>query len=415
MVDATTSIEAGVKDIFVTLIIALILVIAIIFLFLQDWRATLIPLLAIPVSIIGAFALFPLLGFSINIISLLGMVLAIGLVVDDAIVVVEAVQVNIEKGLSAKQATVEAMHSVSSPIVATTVVLLAVFIPVSFMGSITGLLFQQFSISIAVSVCISSFNALTLSPALCALLLKPRPKVQKGFFAAFNRWFGKRTEEYTSATTRFIGHLKRTGGIVAVTLAAIAVIWHFLPSGFLPDEDQGYVMVFVQTPEASSLQTTVKAMQRVDELVRQRPDVEATSFAAGFNMLAGIASSNSGIIFVKLVDYSQRSKTSSQIASALTEELYVAVPEAVSYAFISPSIPGLGVTSGITLQVQDLEGRGTEFLADETMRFMDSLRKQPQIGSVTTQFNAGIPSGESKSIRRKRWHRACRSGVSTRR
>ena len=193
-------------------------------------------------------------------------------------------------------------------------------------------------------VCISSFNALTLSPALCALLLKPRPKVQKGFFAAFNRWFGKRTEEYTSATTRFIGHLKRTGGIVAVTLAAIAVIWHFLPSGFLPDEDQGYVMVFVQTPEASSLQTTVKAMQRVDELVRQRPDVEATSFAAGFNMLAGIASSNSGIIFVKLVDYSQRSKTSSQIASALTEELYVAVPEAVSYAFISPSIPGLGVT-----------------------------------------------------------------------
>ena len=356
-----------------------------------DWRATLIPLLAIPVSIIGAFALFPLLGFSINIISLLGMVLAIGLVVDDAIVVVEAVQVNIEKGLNAKQATIEAMHSVSSPIIATTVVLLAVFIPVSFMGSITGLLFQQFSISIAVSVCISSFNALTLSPALCALLLKPRPKVQKGFFAAFNRWFGKRTEEYTSATTRFIGHLKRTGGIVAVTLAAIAVIWHFLPSGFLPDEDQGYVMVFVQTPEASSLQTTVKAMQRVDELVRQRPDVEATSFAAGFNMLAGIASSNSGIIFVKLVDYSQRSKTSSQIASALTEELYVAVPEAVSYAFISPSIPGLGVTSGITLQVQDLEGRGTEFLADETMRFMDSLRKQPQIGSVTTQFNAGIP------------------------
>ena len=391
IVDTTTSIDAGIRDIFHTLVIALILVIFIIYLFIQDWRATVIPLVAIPVSLIGAFALFPLLGFSVNIISLLGLVLAIGLVVDDAIVVVEAVQVNIEKGLSAKQATVEAMHSVSSPIVATTVVLLAVFIPVSFMGSITGLLFQQFSISIAVSVCISSFNALTLSPALCALLLKPRPKVQKGFFAAFNRWFGKRTEEYTSATTRFIGHLKRTGGIVAVTLAAIAVIWHFLPSGFLPDEDQGYVMVFVQTPEASSLQTTVKAMQRVDELVRQRPDVEVTSFAAGFNMLAGIASSNSGIIFVKLVDYSQRSKTSSQIASALTEELYVAVPEAVSYAFISPSIPGLGVTSGITLQVQDLEGRGTEFLADETMRFMDSLRKQPQIGSVTTQFNAGIP------------------------
>lgn len=389
--DTTLAVRASIEEIEHTLVEALLLVVLVVFVFLQGWRATLIPAIAVPVSIIATFALFPLLGFTLNTICLMGMVLAIGLVVDDAIVVVEAVQVNIEKGLSAKQATVEAMHSVSSPIVATTVVLLAVFIPVSFMGSITGLLFQQFSISIAVSVCISSFNALTLSPALCALLLKPRPKVQKGFFAAFNRWFGKRTEEYTSATTRFIGHLKRTGGIVAVTLAAIAVIWHFLPSGFLPDEDQGYVMVFVQTPEASSLQTTVKAMQRVDELVRQRPDVEATSFAAGFNMLAGIASSNSGIIFVKLVDYSQRSKTSSQIASALTEELYVAVPEAVSYAFISPSIPGLGVTSGITLQVQDLEGRGTEFLADETMRFMDSLRKQPQIGSVTTQFNAGIP------------------------
>ena len=389
--DMTTYISESIHEVYKTLFEALVLVIFVVFLSLQSWRATLIPVVAVPISLIGTFGFMLIFGFSLNMLTLLGLILAIGIVVDDAIVVVEAVQVNIEKGLSAKQATVEAMHSVSSPIVATTVVLLAVFIPVSFMGSITGLLFQQFSISIAVSVCISSFNALTLSPALCALLLKPRPKVQKGFFAAFNRWFGKRTEEYTSATTRFIGHLKRTGGIVAVTLAAIAVIWHFLPSGFLPDEDQGYVMVFVQTPEASSLQTTVKAMQRVDELVRQRPDVEATSFAAGFNMLAGIASSNSGIIFVKLVDYSQRSKTSSQIASALTEELYVAVPEAVSYAFISPSIPGLGVTSGITLQVQDLEGRGTEFLADETMRFMDSLRKQPQIGSVTTQFNAGIP------------------------
>ena len=383
--------DASIKNVVKTLIEAIILVILVVYVFLQSLRSTFIPALSIIVSLVGTFAFLIAAGFSLNMLTLFALVLVIGTVVDDAIVVVEAVQVNIEKGLSAKQATVEAMHSVSSPIVATTVVLLAVFIPVSFMGSITGLLFQQFSISIAVSVCISSFNALTLSPALCALLLKPRPKVQKGFFAAFNRWFGKRTEEYTSATTRFIGHLKRTGGIVAVTLAAIAVIWHFLPSGFLPDEDQGYVMVFVQTPEASSLQTTVKAMQRVDELVRQRPDVEATSFAAGFNMLAGIASSNSGIIFVKLVDYSQRSKTSSQIASALTEELYVAVPEAVSYAFISPSIPGLGVTSGITLQVQDLEGRGTEFLADETMRFMDSLRKQPQIGSVTTQFNAGIP------------------------
>lgn len=391
MVDATTSIKAGVKDIVVTLLIALLLVIAIIFLFLQDWRATLIPLLAIPVSIVGAFALFPLFGFSINIISLLGMVLAIGLVVDDAIVVVEAVQVNIEKGLCPKQATIEAMHSVSSPIIATTVVLLAVFIPVSFMGGITGLLFQQFSISIAVSVCISSINALTLSPALCSILLRPRQKAQRGFFAAFNRWFSKRVEAYTSVISRAIQHMKRTGVIVAATLAAIVVIWHFLPSGFLPEEDQGYVMVFVRTPEASALQTTVAAMQHTDQIIRHRTDVEATAFAAGFNMLAGISSSNSGIIFAKLTDYSQRSLTASEIAAQLSQELYLVVPEAVCFAFIPPSIPGLGITSGITLQVQDLEGRGTSYLAAEAMRLMDSLRKQPQIGSVTTQFNAGVP------------------------
>ena len=391
IVDSTTSIDAGVKDIFRTLVIALILVIFIIFLFLQDWRATVIPLVAIPVSLVGAFALFPLLGFSINIISLLGLVLAIGLVVDDAIVVVEAAQVNIERGMKPREAALEAMRNVASPIVATTVVLLAVFIPVSFTGGITGRLFQQFSVTIAVSVVISAFNALTLSPALCALLLRHREPSQKGFFAAFNRWFARQMDRYTAFTPTLMRHVARTGIFVAVVLGVIFVVWRKLPAGFLPEEDQGYVMVMVSTPEASSLQVTRQAMADADAVIRTLPEVASTSFAAGFNMMAGIASTSSGIIFVKLVDYSDRRLSAMQIAQRLTGELYVAVPGAECYAFIPPSIPGLGVTSGVSVEVQDLEGRGTAYLMENAGRLMDSLRKNPAIASVTTQFEAGVP------------------------
>ena len=391
IVDSTTSIDAGVKDIFRTLVIALILVIFIIFLFLQDWRATVIPLVAIPVSLVGAFALFPLLGFSINIISLLGLVLAIGLVVDDDDGVVEAAQVNIERGMKPREAALEAMRNVASPIVATTVVLLAVFVPVSFTGGITGRLFQQFSVTIAVSVVISAFNALPLSPALCALLLRHREPSQKGFFAAFNRWFARQMDRYTAFTPTLMRHVARTGVFVAVVLGVIFVVWRKLPAGFLPEEDQGYVMVMVSTPEASSLQVTRKAMTDADAVIRTLPEVASTSFAAGFNMMAGIASTSSGIIFVKLVDYSDRRLSAMQIAQRLTGELYVAVPGAECYAFIPPSIPGLGVTSGVSVEVQDLEGRGTAYLMENAGRLMDSLRKNPAIASVTTQFDAGVP------------------------
>ena len=391
IVDTTTSIDAGVRDIFRTLIIALLLVIFIIYLFLQDWRATVIPLVAIPVSLVGAFALFPLLGFSINIISLLGLVLAIGLVVDDAIVVVEAAQVNIERGMKPRAAALEAMRNVASPIVATTVVLLAVFVPVSFTGGITGRLFQQFSVTIAVSVVISAFNALTLSPALCALLLRHREPSQKGFFAVFNRWFARQMDRYTAFTPTLMRHVARTGLFVAVVLGTIFVVWRKLPAGFLPEEDQGYVMVMVSTPEASSLQVTRKAMTDADAVIRSLPEVASTSFAAGFNMMAGIASTSSGIIFVKLVDYSDRKLSAMQIAQKLTDELYVAVAGAECYAFIPPSIPGLGVTSGVSVEVQDLEGRGTAYLLENAERLMDSLRKSPSVASVTTQFDAGVP------------------------
>lgn len=391
VVDTTRSIQAGIDDIFRTLLIALALVILIIYLFIQDWRATLIPLAAIPVSLLGAFILFPLLGFTINIISLLGLVLAIGLVVDDAIVVVEAVQVNIAAGMAPRKAAIDAMRQVASPIIATTIVLLAVFIPVSFTGGITGRLFQQFAITIAASVVFSTINALTLSPALCALLLRPRQAPTRGFFAHFNRWFGQRTDRYEGFCRTLVTHMGRTALFVGATLGAIALVWHALPSGFLPEEDQGYVMVSVNTPAASSLQTTRRAMLQADSLIRATPGVAATSFAAGFNMMAGIASTDSGILFVTLDDYADRRLTAMQIARLINERLYTGLPGAECYAFIPPSIPGLGVASGITVEVQDLEGRGTRYLATQTERLIDSLRRNPALANVSTQFNAEIP------------------------
>ncbi len=391
IVDSTSSIGAGVRDIFRTLGIALLLVIFIIYVFIQDWRATVIPLVAIPVSLVGAFALFPLLGFSINIISLLALVLAIGLVVDDAIIVVEAAQVEIARGAAPRDAALEAMRHVASPIIATTVVLLAVFIPVSFTGGITGRLFQQFSVTIAVSVVLSAFNALTLSPALCALLLRRREAPAKGIFASFNRWFDRRMARYSASAPLLVRHVARTGVFVAAVLAAILLVGRKLPSGFLPEEDQGYVMVTVSTPEASSLQVTRRAMLEADAVISRMPEVASTSFAAGFDMMAGIASTDSGIIFVSLVDYADRKLSAQQIARRLTDELYAAVPGAECYAFIPPSIPGLGVASGVSVEVQDLEGRGTQYLLEHTEKLMDSLRRLPSIASVTTQFDAGIP------------------------
>lgn len=391
IVDTTTAIRAGIDDIFHTLLIALVLVVLIIYLFIQDLRATLIPLIAIPVSLIGAFALFPLLGFSLNIISLLGLVLAIGLVVDDAIVVVEAAQVQIERGKTPYEAAVEAMRNVASPIIATTVVLLAVFVPVSFSGGITGRLFQQFSITITVSVVISALNALTLSPALCALLLRRREGAQGGFFGRFNRWFNRQSDRYLHVTPLVMRHLTRTVLLMMVVGVAIVAVWRMLPKGFLPEEDQGYVMVMVNTPEASSLQITSAAMERADALIRRLPEVEATSYAAGFNMIAGVASTDSGVIFVALKGYGERKRSAMEIARALTDELYVALPEALCYAFIPPAIPGLGVTSGVTVEVQDLEGRGTAYLAAETDRLIEALGREKTIAAVTTQFNDGVP------------------------
>ncbi len=390
VVDATQNIKAGVEDIARTLVIALLLVIAIIYLFLQDWRSTLIPLVAVPVSLIGTFTVFPLLGFSMNVISLLALVLAIGLVVDDAIVVVEATQVGIERGLKPREATVEAMRRVQSPIIATTVVLLAVFIPISFMEGITGLLFRQFSITLSTAITLSAFNALTLSPALCAMLLKSRKGEQRGLLGRFNAMVERNLNRYGERIVTFVQHTLRTSMIVAVMAVVIALCWRTLPTGFLSEEDEGYMMVMVSTPDASSLDTTLRAMQHAEQIITAHPAVEYTSLAAGFDMMAGVGSTSSGVIFVVLKDFKQRNISASALAAELNDELY-SLPEAECYAIIPPPIPGLGLSSDLSLQVQDLQGQGTEWLHIQAQRLMDALREEPSIATVSTSFRATTP------------------------
>lgn len=391
IVDGTESIKAGIKEIIFTLIASLLLVMAIIFLFIQDWRATIIPLIAIPVSIIGTFVAFPLLDISINVISLLGLVLAIGLVVDDAIVVVEAVQVGIERGLKPFDATVEAMKNVTAPVIATSVVLLAVFIPVSFSGGITGKMFQQFGVTISVAIVFSTINALTLSPALCALLLKERKSATKGFFGAFNRLFDRFMARYKVSTERLVQRTGVTKLAIVVVFAIALLLWKILPSGFLPDEDQGYLMIALNTEPSSSIQVTQSAMDKVDKLVRSRADVESTAVVTGFNMLSGSAATNSGVIFVRLKPFDERKLSSAEIAAQLNNRFNTLDQNFECYAFIQPSIPGLGVTSGVTFALLDVEGRGSDYLGQNLSILLDTLNRNKSFIAASSQFNNSVP------------------------
>ncbi len=391
IIDATESIEEGISDIFVTMLFTLVLVVVVIFIFLQDWRATLIPLVAIPVSVVGAFAVFPLLGFSINIISLLGLVLAIGLVVDDAIVVVEAVQVGIEGGKSARKATLDAMRQVASPIVATTVVLLAVFVPATLMEGITGRIFSQFAMGISVALVISAFNALTLSPALCSLLLRSKQRTTRGPLGAFNRLFDRSVDSYLRRSSVVIRHSARTLLLVLVMGVATIMLFKALPSGFLTTEDQGYLMVSVELPDAASVARTQEAIAKASKIIREIEGVEGEASTAGFDLLSGVAATNSGVIFVSLKPYKERTLSAEEIAGHINATLYTAVPEGTFYAFEPPAIPGLGVASGVTFVLQNRGSGDVGYLAEQTERFMEAARTLPEIASVSTQFDAEVP------------------------
>ncbi|MEA3477664.1 MAG: efflux RND transporter permease subunit, partial [Bacteroidota bacterium] len=393
--DATKPITAGIKEIIITLFIALALVILVVFIFIQDWRATLIPTIAIPVSLVGAFMLFPMLGFTINTLSLLGLVLAIGIVVDDAIVVVEAVQVKIQEGLSPRDATIAAMKEVTAPVIATTLVLVAVFIPVASMGGITGSLYQQFAITIAVSVVFSSVNALTLSPALCSLLLR-KQKPMKGplgsFFKGFNNVFDKTAVSYLSFTQIVARKIKRSVVFIVILTASIVLIGRFVPGGFIPEEDMSYFFVNFQLPDASSMQRADVVAKEIEEILAEHEDkIAYVTTATGYSMLSGAFTPNSGFIFVSARDWGERDKTVTEFVYELNRELYHKIKGAQVFAFGPPAIPGLGSGSGFTLMLQDKSGNDPAYLAEQARNFIAAASAREEIGSIFTTYQASVP------------------------
>lgn len=394
--DTTLAVTEGMKEIEHTLIEALVLVILVVFLFLQGWRATLIPLLAVPVSLVGTFALFPLFGFSINTLSLFGLVLAIGLVVDDAIVVVEAVEHHIEHGMSPKDATFKAMEEVSGPVIAIAIILSAVFVPTAFIPGITGRLYQQFAVTIAVSVIISAFNALTLSPALASLLLRPK-KESRGPLAIFFRWFNRVFDRATSGYVSTCGLLIRKSAISLLLLAGITVFTGFLgkgiPLSFLPEEDQGYMYAGVQLPDAASLQRTDAIMKQAEEILKATPGVQYYSSIVGYSMLSQVQNTYSGFFFITLEDWGKRKKPEEKYEAIMAHlnKKFGEITGAIGFAFSPPAIPGIGAAGGVTFILEDRVGKDIGFLAENAQKFVAAARERPELASVSTTFRPVVP------------------------
>src|ERR1700689_3443082 len=395
-IDTTLAVNEGIKEIVETLVIAIGLVVLVVFIFLQGWRSTLIPLLAVPVSLVGTFIFFPLFGFSVNTLSLFGLVLAIGLVVDDAIVVVEAVERHIEEGLAPKAAALKAMEKISGPVIGIALVLAAVFIRTAFIPGITGRLYQQFAVTIAVSVILSAFNALTLSPALAALLLRPKTSTGgplKRFFDWFNRVFAHATEAYV----QLCGVLIRKTAVALILLAAFAVAAGFfgskVPSSFLPDEDQGYLYVNLQLPTAASLQRTDEAAAKIENVLAKTPGIEHTNSVVGYSLLSSVRTSYNAFFFVTLKAWDDRPSRSVQlqaIKERLNEELS-SLPEHVAFSFSPPAIPGVGTSGGFTFVLEDRAGMDLNFLSTNLQTFLTEARKRPELVGLSTTSLASVP------------------------
>ncbi|MBP7090565.1 MAG: efflux RND transporter permease subunit, partial [Syntrophorhabdaceae bacterium] len=394
--DTTLPVTEGIREIVITLVEALILVIIVVFLFLQGWRATLIPLCAVPVSLVGTFAFFPLFGFSINTLSLFGLVLAIGLVVDDAIVVVEAVEHHIEKGLSPKDATIKAMQEVSGPVVAIALILAAVFVPTAFIPGITGRLYQQFAVTIAISVIISAFNALTLSPALSALLLKPRKKgtgyLQK-FYDWFNRVFGKATDGYVGLCGVAIRKSMISIGMLVIVSFVVVILGKGLPGSFLPEEDQGYQFAVVQLPNAASLQRTDDVVRKVEKIIAGTPGIQSCTTIVGYNMLSQVANTYSGFFFITLKEWSERKKPEEKHSAIIMRLNYAMskLTEGIGFAFSPPAIPGIGTAGGFTFVLEDRSGSDLSFLTENVKKFITEAKKRPELSRITTTFSPSVP------------------------
>jgi HAE1 family hydrophobic/amphiphilic exporter-1 len=398
--DTTDAVRAGMKEIVLTLVIAFVLVILVVFLFLQDWRATLIPMLAVPVSLVATFALFPLFGFSVNTLSLFGLVLAIGLVVDDAIVVVEGIQRHIEEGLAPKDAARKAMDELTGPVVGIALVLSAVFVPTVFIPGITGRLYQQFALTIAISVIISAFNALTLSPALGGLLLRQKKETRgplARFFGGFNRVFARGSNFY----------VRMSGGVIRKSIFAVAALAGFavagisfvklLPSSFLPDEDQGYMFINMQLPEASSIQSTSEAARVVEEILKSTPGVKYYNTSIGFSLLSLTRTSYNAFFFVTLNPWESRKTIDEQyqVIKAKLNLKLITLPQGTVFAFSPPAIAGVGTSGGFQFVLEDRSGKDSQFLVNNLDKFLQAASKRPEIGRVSTTY---IPSTPQKFV-----------------
>ena len=392
--DTTRSVTEGISEIIETLLIAIALVILVVYLFLQNWRATLIPMIAVPVSLIGTFAVFPLLGFSINTLSLFALVLAIGLVVDDAIVVVEAVEHHIEEGLSPRAATLKAMNEVSGPVISIALILASVFIPVAFVSGIQGRLNKQFAVTIAVSVIISAFNALTLSPALSALMLRPRKEARgwrARFFGGFNRWFEKATRGYVNLSRGLIR--KAVIGVLILAGFALAdgLMGKRLPTSFLPEEDYGFLFLNIQLPPAASLERTDEVSRKIEAILKESDGVQYYTTINGFSLLNRVSASYNGFFFVSLKPWSERKQTAQEIQQSVNARLAREAPEAIAFLFSPPAIPGLGNSGGFSFWLQDRSGGSIEFLNQNLQKFLTAARQRPELAGVTSQFSATTP------------------------
>lgn len=394
--DTTLSVREGVREIITTLWEALLLVIFVVFLFLQNFRATLIPALTVPVSLLGTFIFFPMLGFSINSLSLFGLVLAIGLVVDDAIVVVEAVETNMAEGLNPKEASIKAMEQVGGPVVAIALILAAVFVPTAFIPGITGRLYQQFAVTIAVSVMISAFNALSLSPALCSLLLKPRQETT-GFlhraFGGFNRLFDKATNGYVSISGLLIRKTIFSMLLLCAVAGAALLVGDRLPSGFLPTEDQGYFYLNIQLPDAASLQRTDAFTRKVEAVLKGTPGVQYYSTIVGNSLLTQTNATYSAFVFVALKPWGQRKSKATSIKAIMesVNERLGAMPEGRAFAFSPPAISGVGTSGGFSFMLEDRAGKSVAYLAENTDRFLQAAEKRPELSHLNSSLNASVP------------------------
>ena len=405
--DTTPAVEASIHEILKTFVEALILVTLVVFIFLQNIRATIIPLLTIPISLVGTFIFFPLLGFSINTLSMFGLVLAIGIVVDDAIVVVEAVIHHLEHGLAPKEATIKAMGEVSAPVIGIALILSAVFVPVALLGGLVGSMYKQFALTIAISVLLSAFNALSLTPALCALLLK-EPKPMRGplgvFFRGFNKVFDVTTSGYVHVSRLLVRRGIITIAIVGVVVLGALFFAKRIPAGFIPDEDQGIFGVNVQLPPGASLERTSAVLKKVEEILAKTEGIESYQTIGGYGVVTNTYQSNYGSLFARLKPWEERHSEELKVKGIMAglQRQFAAIPEGVIFPFNIPTLSGFGAASGFNFLIQDRTGTMTiDELGEQTRRFIAAGRQRPELGNLFSSFDPNYPQVKVELDREK--------------